>query len=143
MNQDGCILTAFQQNKSHSIWRKLDSYTMKCIMTASWLPLPYYNHQSSINLIMNSSKIQRDACFECDTTSASASRLMPKSADFGYSPIIVTKRLVMVMVEVSSQLILSLTQIVISPIISRTMWRIGDTKHIKCSLRLVFFLMVM
>ena len=104
---------------------------------------PYYNHQSSINWIMYSSKIQRDACFECDTTSASASRLMPKSADFGYIPIIVTKRLVMVMVEVSSQLILSLTQIVISLIISCTMWRIGDTKYIKCSLRLVFFLMVM
>ena len=105
---------------------------------------PYYNHQSSINWIMYSSKIQRDGCFECDTTSASASRLMPKSAaDFGYISIIVTKRLVMVMVEVSSQLILSLTQIVISLIISRTMWRIGDTKYIKCSLRLVFFLMVM
>ena len=109
-----------------------------CLMVTS-----YYKHQSSINWIIYSSKIQRDGCFECDTTSATASHLMPKSADFRYISIIVTKRLVMVMVEVSSQLILSLTQIVISPVISRNMWRIGDTKYIKCSLRLVFFLMVM
>ena len=40
-------------SKSHAIWRKLDSYTMKCMMTASWLPLTIIT-----NLVSTGSCIQ-------------------------------------------------------------------------------------